>query len=163
MSKKKFTAGMDSLFGGLEDQHKEQESVSGKETKRSDKTSKAKKDEARKGFKDDLHAFLREAFEESLEEKLKEPAPAKTTGKSKAGKPMGGLDALLRSTIEPSKMKLQNKPVRRLTLSFDQQKLEKLKHIARLEKTYLKDIIDEIVEEFIEEYESSNGPIRKPR
>jgi hypothetical protein len=74
---------------------------------------------------------------------------------------MGGLDALLRSTIEPSKMKLQNKPVRRLTLAFDENKLDKLKYIARLERTYLKDIIDEIVEEFIEEYESSHGPIRR--
>jgi hypothetical protein len=46
---------------------------------------------------------------------------------------------------------------RRLTLVFDESKLNKLKSIARMERSYLKDIIDEIVESFIKEYEVSKG------
>jgi hypothetical protein len=37
--------------------------------------------------------------------------------------------------------------------------LNKLKSIARLERSYLKDIIDEIVEEFIKKYEVQKGLI----
>jgi hypothetical protein len=46
---------------------------------------------------------------------------------------------------------------RRLTLVFDESKLNKLKSIARMERSYLNDIIDEIVESFIKEYEVSKG------
>jgi dTDP-4-dehydrorhamnose reductase len=42
---------------------------------------------------------------------------------------------------------------------FDESKLNKLKSIARMERSYLKDIIDEIVEEFIKEYEVQKGLI----
>jgi hypothetical protein len=84
-----------------------------------------------------------------LEQKDKKREPAR----KKTAKPKAGLDALLRSTIEPSKMRLENKSVRRLTISFDEEKLAKLKKIARKERTFLKDIIDEIVGEFLEAYD----------
>jgi len=37
--------------------------------------------------------------------------------------------------------------------------LNKLKSIARMERSYLKDIIDEIVESFINEYEVKKGSV----
>jgi hypothetical protein len=40
-----------------------------------------------------------------------------------------------------------------LTLQFDERKLEKLKDIARMEKTLLRDIIDSIVEDYISRWE----------
>jgi hypothetical protein len=54
-------------------------------------------------------------------------------------------------------MRLGPGNTRRLTLVFDESKLNKLKSIARMERSYLKDIIDEIVESFIKEYEVSKG------
>jgi len=162
MSKKRFTAGIDSLFGELGGQQKSSKEEAEQKTVQAADTPESDDAKHKKGFKADLTAFLKEAFEESLEQKLQEPPRSKSSKNAAKLRPKGGLDALLRSTIEPSKMKLTNKPVRRLTLAFDQKKLEKLKHIARLEQTFLKDIIDEIVEEFIEDYESNKGPIRKP-
>jgi hypothetical protein len=54
-------------------------------------------------------------------------------------------------------MRLGPGNTRRLTLVFDESKLNKLKSIARMERSYLKDIIDEIVEGFIKEYEVKKG------
>jgi hypothetical protein len=54
-------------------------------------------------------------------------------------------------------MRLGPGNTRRLTLVFDENKLNKLKSIARMERSYLKDIIDEIVESFIHEYEVKKG------
>ena len=51
-------------------------------------------------------------------------------------------------------MRLETKGTKRITLTFDPDKLEKLKTIARRERTYLRDIIDEIVAEYLDEYES---------
>jgi hypothetical protein len=48
---------------------------------------------------------------------------------------------------------------KRLTVTFDKKKLEKLKKIARLEKSYLKDILGEIVAEYIKKYELSKGQL----
>ena len=160
MAKKRFTAGMESLFGeAQEPKALEQESLLSDNQEKT--TKRLPKKKATKGFRADLKAFLQEAFEESFEQQLEEKKnKSKPSNAKKINKPKGGLDALLRSTIEPSKIKLHNKPVRRLTISFEERKLEKLKRIARLEKIYLKDIIDDIVGEFIEEYESGKGPIK---
>ena len=159
MAKKRFTAGMDSLFDEPQDQTGLEEKAILSDTPKSKENPKRKKKSEGKGFRNDLKAFLQEAFEESFEQQIEQKKIQSSSTTKKSSKPKGGLDALLRSTIEPSKIKLHNKPVRRLTISFEETKLEKLKRIARLEKTYLKDIIDEIVGEFIEGYESDKGPI----
>jgi hypothetical protein len=148
MAKKRFKAGMESLFEDHSDPIElNQDTAASPEKKAEEKTTQKS---SGKGFRNDLKSFLQEAFEESLEQQLEQKG---TTPKKKPVKPKGGLDALLRSTIEPSKMRLQNKPVRRLTISFDEDKLAKLKQIARKERTYLKDIIDEIVGEFLASYD----------
>ena len=78
--------------------------------------------------------------------------PAEAEIKKRSSKPMEGLDALIRSTVEP-KVQFDQNATRRLTLQFDERKLEKLKTIARMEKTLLRDIIDGIVEEYIARWE----------
>ena len=50
-------------------------------------------------------------------------------------------------------MHIDPKATRRLVVTFKEEQLHKLKAIARKEKTYLKEIINEIVEDFIKEYE----------
>lgn len=150
MAKKRFKEGMESLF-------EESSDPKGREQERKKATPQSFREDSEdkkssKGFRSELKSFLQEAFEESLEEQLDRKDKKRKPPRKKSAKPKAGLDALLRSTIEPSKMRLQNKPVRRLTISFDEEKLTKLKKIARKERTYLKDIIDEIVSEFLESY-----------
>lgn len=155
MAKKRFKAGMESLFEENSDPKELKQDTAASPEKKAEENATEKN--SGKGFRNDLKAFLQEAFEESLEQHLEQKEKGNLS-KKKTAKPKGGLDALLRSTIEPSKMRLQNKPVRRLTISFDEEKLAKLRQIARKERTYLKDIIDEIVGEFLESYESDNTP-----
>lgn len=111
-----------------------------------------------KKFSEDLQTFLQEAFDDSFE-KYSDPNYVQddSSNKKRTLKPMAGLDAILRSTVDPKSMRLGPGNTRRLTLVFDESKLNKLKSIARLERSYLKDIIDEIVEEFIKEYEVQKG------
>jgi hypothetical protein len=109
-----------------------------------------------KRFTDDLQAFLMEAFEESFERQMQQ-VPAEAEIKKRSSKTMEGLDALIRSTVEP-KVQFDQHATRRLTLQFDERKLEKLKTIARMEKTLLRDIIDGIVEEYIARWEKQKQP-----
>ena len=162
MAKKKFTDGLESLF----DEPKEQSSK-GKdlllfpvEEHTKAKTKKPIKKASGKNFADEIQSFLQEAFEDSFEEQTttkKDPLKKEKRIKKRRRKPLSGLDSLIRNTVQPSSMDLLDKPTRRLTITFDHHKLQKLKDIARVEKTYLKDIIDEIVGEFIEEYEQKKN------
>lgn len=113
-----------------------------------------------KKFSEDLQTFLQEAFDDSFE-KYSDPNFVRddSNTKKRSLKPMAGLDAILRSTVDPQSMRLGPGNTRRLTLVFDESKLNKLKSIARMERSYLKDIIDEIVESFISEYENKKGAL----
>jgi hypothetical protein len=159
VAKKRFTVGLESLF-----EEPEEKKTEGKELllfhleeRKPVKVSKKSKKKVSKNFTDDIQSFLKEAFEDSFAEQsaTQQEKPRKTSQppKKRRRKPLSGLDSLIRKTVEPRSMDLQEKPTRRLTITFDNQKLKKLKDIARLEKTYLKDIIDEIVGDFIKEYE----------
>lgn len=109
-----------------------------------------------KSFTSDLESFLQEAFEESFAEQTRQGAASAQPAVEKSRKrPAGGLDSLIRSTIEPDNLHLE-KPgpnTRRLVLFLDEEKIAKLKSIARVEKTLLRSIVDQIVAEFIAEYE----------
>ncbi len=110
-----------------------------------------------KNFASDLESFLEETFEESFETHLQaeqNAAEVEAQIKKRSRRPPGGLDALIRSTVEPSSIEMHELPTRRVTLVFDKNKLDKLKTIARVERTYLKDIIDDIVEDFLRTYET---------
>lgn len=125
---------------------------------------KTQKKSTGKNFTDDLQSFLREAFEESFEEQFSTPKDKlkeEKRIKKRRKKPLSGLDALIRQTVRPQPKNLLDQPTRRVTLTFDHQKLEKLKKIARLNNTYLKDIINEIVSEYIEKHEGSKDRKRK--
>jgi hypothetical protein len=174
MSKKRFTDGLENLFTGPEDSALQSgnQLLSGENTKTrqpklarvsSSNTSgeeRATKKSSGKRFSDDLQSFLMEAFEESFERQIQQPLDTGSIElKKRSQKPMSGLDALIRTTIDP-KIQLDSAyQLRRLTVAFDEQKLEKLKTIARMEKTYLRDIIDVIVADYIKEYEIKRGKL----
>lgn len=146
MAKKRFTEGLDSLFGGADDQQSQQtlslfpEETSSGSAKRDDEKKSSK------GFASQLDAFLAEAFENE---------PAKTQESNKKDKParrLAGLDLLIQQTAEAPKRssgKLADK--RRLTLAFDKKQLAELKQIAEAEGVFLKDLIAQLIERYLQE------------
>ena len=168
MSKKNFTDGLESLFADLEEGALDRKAGKAQPFSRKEKPSvaRSKKDGGEKKLTDELDELLQSAFRESLEEEIQKhtrddlygssPRPRRrrrTTSKS-------GLDSLIRRTVETSEIELNyDQPARqRISLAFDPDLLEKLREIARLEKTYLKDIIGQVIEEYIHRYEQ-----KKPR
>lgn len=118
-----------------------------------------------KSFQNNLHDFLQNTFEEAFQEQLearKNPKPEGDIPLSKKGKPMGGLDSLIRSTVDPNSIRIthtrtaEGGNVRRISLAFKERQIEKLRKIANLKRTMLKDIIYQVVEEFINDFEDKN-------
>lgn len=163
MSKKKFKDGLESLFAEIEQNAMSEQNAlleaSGSERRPAssrESNPAAEKRSTGKKFADDMESFLQSAFEESFDRQMRQEqlSPAEEAQiRKRSHRPVSGLDALIRSTVQPQEVHLEEHPKRRLTIVFDDQKLQKLREIARLEKTYLKNIIDEIVAEYIQTYE----------
>ena len=79
--------------------------------------------------------------------------------KRRSKKPLSGLDSLIRKTIEGGKIAIEEGAKRRVTVIFEPEKLEKLRTIAKLEKSYLKDIVNEVVSDYIKDYERQRGKL----
>ncbi|MEZ5039686.1 MAG: hypothetical protein R2828_07330 [Saprospiraceae bacterium] len=148
MAKKKFTEGLESLFG---------ETAGTQQMRRGTNASDAAKETDGKGrhpgkdFTTDLQSFLTEAFEDAFEEQLSQPL--KERKKKKPIKALSGLDVLIRNTSDPQQqIEIEELAPRRITLTLDDQHLTKLREIARNKKTYLKEMIKEIVAEYVERY-----------
>jgi hypothetical protein len=168
MSRKKFTEGWDSLFettketapgetGLLFDLPEPTPPAPRKKTALRSETSKP----SGKSFMSDLESFLQEAFDESYAEQTAQRPSSTPDAKprKRAGGSGSGLDALIRSTIEPDNLHIENpdRGTRRLVLFLDEQKISKLKTIARVERTLLRTIVDQIVAEFIAGYEKKEN------
>ncbi|PHN03255.1 hypothetical protein [Flavilitoribacter nigricans] len=160
MAKKRFTDNFESLFGDpIEDtQSQEQATTSDQGAPEADETADAdKKKISGKDFTDSLQSFLSETFEESFERQMAEVKKQEPAEKPKRPKRRrSSLDMLIRNTVEPSKIEIEGEAPkrRRITLTFEPQKLEKLRNIARVERAMLKDIINDIVGEYIQKYET---------
>jgi len=140
------------------------------------KKDASKRANAGKNFTMDLDSLFQEVVQESIEEqfelkkekekekkknkkqKQKQNLPAgKDRSKPKPEKKKrrviprsGGIDSLIRSTVEGSIMEIESTSnKKRVSFVFDKEKLKKLKSIAKLKKSYLKDVIDEVVAEYL--------------
>ena len=146
------------------------------------KKDSSKRANAGKNFTMDLDSLFQEVVHESIEEqfeikKEKEKEKKKNKNQTKEVKPKpkakpaakkkrrviprsGGIDSLIRSTVEGSMMQIESTSnKKRVSFVFDKEKLKKLKSIAKVKKSYLKDVIDEVVAEYLEKYESDSGKI----
>lgn len=166
MSKKKFTDGLESLFGDNTSFEKEspllvttEEEVT--EEKPKSVAPKRKSKRGGKSFTSDLDTLFSEVVQEIENDylaKAKKVDKPQQQSKKKVRKPVSGLDALIRSTVGSSKEhNLSYETRKRISFTFDKIKIEKLKKIAKTEKAYLKDIVGKLIEEYIAEYEDSKG------
>lgn len=169
MGKKKFSSGLESLFHDNEEPIASQ-AVSSSVAKESTKedavvatTPTGHRRLTSKNFTSDLDSLFQEAFTEAVEEKVEKMR--RTAGvddpfennRRQYKQPLSGLDALIRSTVDTSLAGLDHAAIKRLTIMFETQKIEKLKSIAKLERAFVKDIVSNILSEFIEDYEKKTG------
>lgn len=154
MSKKTFSEGLNDLFN---DAHDGQIAVAVRPPERKS---------GHKNFMSDLDSLLQEALEESLERfDANQPDTTTPSGKTKTTSvistyrpPMSGLDALIRQTIDVQEIATDEASgKKRLTVTVDRSKLEKLKAIARLENSYMKDLLVTLIDGYIEEYTQQKG------
>lgn len=168
MAKKNFQSGLDTLLtNALEDKPSKGK---GRTTTHATSKRKDKKKKNIKSFASNLDAFFQDTLEETVREQIQKtpPTPASPTKKTKntkktaktkkstRKKPVFGIDSLIRATVESSKVEITPDEKKRVTFIFDKTKIEKLKNIARLEKAYVKDIINQLVSEYIDTYERGN-------
>ena len=158
MGKKRFSEGLDDLFSHSQAEQSSYDHAM-PETQRERK-------HGHKNFATGLDSLLQEALEESLEKyESNQPDTVTQSGKSKAGNsevfrsPLrSGLDSLIRQTIDVQEIVTDEQSgKKRLTVAVDRSKLEKLKVIARLENSYLKDLLVTLIDGYIEEYAQQKG------
>lgn len=156
MAKKKFKMGLgDLLDNAMEnDTPKTEPKKTRKTTQKQPKRTTSKK--TTKSFSTNLDDLFQEAIEESVQEQADNLKKKKRTI-SKRKKPMFGLDALIRETVETSKVEVVPTNTKRVTFVFDETKINKLKQLARLKKSYVKDIVNEIISEYLDENEPVKG------
>ena len=159
MSKKRFTDGLESLFGAPESPEEQRVLIVEKHEERADKAASKKKKSrsSRKNFTSDLDSLFAEATAPPREEAAP-PSSSRRPVRPKPNKVMAptGLDALIRRTVE-ERFENTAPDRKRLTLTLDRNKVTKLKRIARHEKSYLRDIVGELVADYIKKYEQENG------
>jgi len=178
LSKKKFKKGLESLFGDwggdpIDDAVLELERTEEPKSVEAESAPHSKKDTDRKtnagkNFTTDLDALFQDVVYESIDEqfekikekkkdkKKKEPVENKKPKAKKKRKVIprsGGIDSLIRSTVEGSIMQIESTSnKKRVSFVFDKEKLKKLKSIAKVKKSYLKDVIDEVVAEYLQKH-----------
>ena len=164
MGKKRFSEGLDDLFSNSHASHGEL--FGNALAQNTPSTSGERKVSAHKSFAADLDTLLQEALDESLERyEANQPDAVSASAKTKSVNtndlraPMrSGLDALIRQTIDVQEIATdETTGKKRLTVSVDRPKLEKLKAIARLENAFLKDLLVAVLDEYIEEYTQQKG------
>ncbi len=157
MSKKKFTIGLESLFGmATEEAFQEEIPLLDNSKKEHKKVTLDFKKRTSKDFTSDLETLFEEAFADTIEEKqeqAKSKIQAPPKPRQRRLRRLSGLDALIRHTEDMEVVEVNVPTKKRVTFVFDKEKLAKLKEIAKSEKVYLKDIIGDVVSRFIEKYE----------
>ena len=169
MSSKKFKSGLESLFDNAEREFQDDNFALAEKPEAkavsSGATARSKKSKGRSGksFTSDLDSLF-DLTVEKRQEMRKPEAAARTAPKTKSAqtkvherKPLSGLDALIRQTVELDSSGRSGKQSKRVTFSYDRKKLDKIKRIARMKRLYLKDIMAEIVNGYLDEYITKNG------
>lgn len=167
MGKKKFTSGLDSLFGDVNQEDTlGQGSVLLKKTRENKVSSRPTKVVTRKktskNFTSDLDSLFNESMHDDVHDEVEDvSARRRRTGRRLNRPKITGLDALITKTTDLDYDEMEREIKKRVTFVFDNKKYSKLKRIAKVESQYLKDILGKVVTEFIDDYETENGTINE--
>jgi hypothetical protein len=169
VSKKRFTGGFDSIFGRAEEEPVKimSDDIAPIAVEAAPlEPSAFNKKATTKNFTSDLDALFRDAMSEAVEERvtrikrsvgIEDDPFEESTRQFK--KPLSGLDALIRQTMETSLAGMEHAAVKRITLLFESAKIDKLKNIAKMERAFMKDLVQSVINEFITDYEKRKGAI----
>lgn|GEM_PF-389082 len=168
MAKKNFSADMNNYFLKSNEEVKQVDATEQIVTRGSAATAVATAPLLRKThnktFTSDLDSLFKDAFTEAVEEKIETlkrksgfDAPSIFQDSESTPSRLSGLDALIRSTVNASLAELHHQSIKRLTIIVENQKAEKLKSIAKLEKSFVKDLLSSVVNEYIDKYEAQFG------
>jgi hypothetical protein len=105
-----------------------------------------------KSFLGHLETFFRDTVEDSLLDNFRKKREGKKLSAKRRTKPAFGIDTLIQTTIETAQLQ-KDEQQKRIVLSFDQEKINKLNQIADLEHARIKDIINHLIVNYIDEYE----------
>ncbi|MEM9991276.1 MAG: hypothetical protein AAF738_05890 [Bacteroidota bacterium] len=119
------------------------------------KTTSKKKKSSKKSFAGNLNLLLEDALKDSIKEHVEKAVEPNIKRKSR--KPMVGLDSLIRETVKTTKVSVEVGAKRQVTVLFEPENLQKLKTIARIEKSFLRDIVNDVLNNFINSYEQERG------
>jgi len=148
MAKKKnksFSSGFGNLFSDLLEEQQAEVIV----------PSTPPKSSSKKDFSTSLESLFEEAITEAVQEKAEQVTEGKAIKKDKRRtKPVFGLDSLIRQTVEQSEIKSDKK---RVSFTFETQKIEKLRSIAKLEKARIRDIVNELITDYIQQHETKGA------
>jgi hypothetical protein len=178
-NKKKFTDGLDILFNDPAETEFSQDSALLSETEhhhspfsRGDgHIATVEKKHTNKNFTSDLDALLNSALQESIQEMQQQAQqqPYQSQANTRFANPQRmptGLDAIIRQTLHGSQsisindtLNTVDSPAGRIVFTFDKKKLEKLKTIANIEQTFVKDIIKKVIADYINTYEQQKGAV----
>lgn len=162
MSKKKFKAGLESLFGdtGGEDQlpgirpllvEEKEKAKSKKNTLRGKKPRRR----SSKNFTSDLEGLFHSALDKEYKESIENNPTTKRDRrvKKRSERPVIGIDALIRRTSSENRddIGISTPMKKRVTFTLEKKKIEQLKSIAKSKKAYLKDIVDDIISRYLNE------------
>ncbi len=159
MSKKKFTDGINDIFSSAE---ASEQTVTGADDTLVVAGQSARRQSSHKTFVTNLDSLLAEITEEPFFSEPASEEPRKL-GKSKGGSdsgyraPVTGLDALIRQTLVSVEGEDEVTTKRRISVIVDKMNLERLKSIARMEGTFMKDIIADLIESYVLKYTKEKG------
>ena len=113
------------------------------------------KNPSKKNFSNSLESLFQEAIEDAVQEKAEQVADGEVIKKDKRRtKPVFGLDSLIRQTVEESEIKSDKK---RVSFTFETEKIDKLRQIAKLEKARIRDIVNELITDYIQQHETKGA------
>jgi hypothetical protein len=155
MSKKKFSDGLDSIFSDIHEEVMATTYVL-RDSPKADAEERSAKMERKggKNFSSNMDDVIMKSFVTNNENQNKEEDDNSNIRYSHVKKqrtPLTGIDGLFSRSIEYGD--LDNDVKKRIVLILENQKVDKLKAIAKKEHLFLKDVIVQSVSSYIERYE----------
>ena len=156
---KSFTSGLESIFSGKVTKITKLEKHVPEKTKEIVPTAKKDTSKEDNAFFTNLDKIFQESFDSVGLDDLIVNTQVGNTKKNPSKKQnlSKGFDDLFEPTVDDYLMNVNNSGVqKRITFTFDADKVEILKQIAQEERAFLKDIISKIVDEYLKKYRTAD-------